>query len=56
MTEYTVHSNSDTQVQAQALQLVNVTQTSGTQRGSPCGPAIRDNVGFFPPIFFLIKV
>lgn len=52
MTEYTVRSNSDTQVQAQALQLVNVTQTSGTQRGSPCGPAIRDNVRGFSPFSF----
>lgn len=47
MTEYTVHSYSGIQVQAQALQRVNASQTSGTQRGSPCGPAIRDNVRVF---------
>lgn len=56
MTESTLHSYSDIQMQAQALQLVNATQTNGTQRGSPWSPAIRDNVRVFFFIFFLLKV
>lgn len=47
MAEYTLHSYSGIQVQAQALQLVNATQANGTQRGSPRSPAIRDNVRVF---------